>query len=53
MAIGEDWNLNQPVNNFVLRPLGSILAIKQTGTGPALQKILHKALYSTLSFLSV
>lgn len=22
------WNLNQPVNNFVLRPLGSILAIK-------------------------
>lgn len=53
MAIGEGWNLNQPVNNFVLHPLGSIVAIKLTGTGPTRQKIVHIALYCTLCFLSV
>lgn len=53
MAIGEGWNLNQPVNNFVLRPLGSILAIKLTSKGPAVQKILHTALYYTLFVLAV
>lgn len=53
MAIGEGWNLNQLVNNFVLRLLSSILAIKLTGKGPALEKIPHIGLYYTLSFLFV
>lgn len=38
MAIGEGWNLNQPVNNFVLHPLGSLSAVKLTSTGPRLHR---------------